>query len=275
MRGGPRNPIPLPRGRASEMPAAGDGSTEASAAATGAAGSAPLTSDRGSVMSGAPAHPRAKEARPVSGAVAIAIVVSLLIGGAVGLFAGWVLGQRTATGAAASAEKHLKSRVDALVVERDRLQARLERRGTAPAEAGAAAGPEEHPAESPAAPSEEAVRRPVAAAGQPGAPKSDTAPAPDTPATARTDTEAGGGPGDGARPPALAAPDGGRADDLKELDGIGPKLERTLNDNGIFHFRQLAALSADQVAWLDRTLDLRGRITRDDWVGQARKRIGG
>lgn len=218
----------------------------------------------------------------MSGAIAIAIVVSLLVGGAVGLFAGWMLGQRTAAGAAATAEKRLKGRVDQLIAERDRLQARLGgddaamETGDGPvpspglaAESPGSAGPVPGAAPAP----EKAAPSPVAASGMAGEPYADTFPAPDSPATEETDTEAGGGPGDGARPPALDAPEGGQPDDLKELDGIGPKLEKTLNDHGIFHFRQLAELRADQVAWLDRTLGLRGRITRDDWVGQAKKRL--
>lgn len=218
----------------------------------------------------------------MSGAIAIAIVVSLLIGGAVGLFAGWVLGQRTAAGAAATAEKQLKGRVDQLIAERDRLQARLggdeAATGTgdapAPSSGPAAATPgSAGPVPGPAPAPEKAAASPVAASGMAGVPYSDTFPAPDSPATEETDTEAGGGPGDGARPPALDAPEGGQADDLKELTGIGPKLEKTLNDHGIFHFRQVAELTDDQIAWLDRTLALRGRIGRDDWVGQAKKRL--
>jgi NADH-quinone oxidoreductase subunit E len=108
----------------------------------------------------------------------------------------------------------------------------------------------------------------------PGTPHADTYPAPDSPATEEVDTEAGGGPGDGARPPRLDAPEDGRADDLKAIDGIGPKLEAALNAEGIYHFRQLAELTADQMAWLDKALNLRGRPARDDWPGQAKAQLG-
>jgi len=80
----------------------------------------------------------------------------------------------------------------------------------------------------------------------------------------------GGPAAEPRRPPALPAADGS-ADDLKMISGIGPKLEQTLNDLGIYHFRQIAALQPAEIAWLDTHLTFRGRIEREDWVGQARK----
>ena len=67
----------------------------------------------------------------------------------------------------------------------------------------------------------------------------------------------------------LAAPDG-EPDDLKRISGIGPKLAAALNGAGIYHMRQIAALSAAQLAELDEKLSLRGRAIRDDWVAQAK-----
>ncbi|MCB0989927.1 MAG: hypothetical protein R2770_05555 [Acidimicrobiales bacterium] len=64
-------------------------------------------------------------------------------------------------------------------------------------------------------------------------------------------------------------------DDLKQIFGIGPKLEKLLNDYGIFTFEQLAALEAPDVAELQSYLtEFPDRIERDDWVGQARRLIG-
>ena len=61
-------------------------------------------------------------------------------------------------------------------------------------------------------------------------------------------------------------------DDLKEINGIGPKLERVLNRQGISTFSQLSALDLDSIAeTVDGTIDLAGRIRREDWIGQARK----
>ncbi|WP_300031303.1 hypothetical protein [uncultured Roseobacter sp.] len=75
-----------------------------------------------------------------------------------------------------------------------------------------------------------------------------------------------------ARPSAFsdAARDGG-ADDLKKISGVGPKLEETLNSLGIWHFDQVASLKKKDIAWVDERLRFKGRIERDDWVGQAKK----
>ena len=74
----------------------------------------------------------------------------------------------------------------------------------------------------------------------------------------------------GERPAGLAAPRGGRADDLRRIKGIGLKNEGVLNSLGIYHYAQIAALTPANVAWLDAYLKFHGRIARDDWVGQAR-----
>ena len=72
----------------------------------------------------------------------------------------------------------------------------------------------------------------------------------------------------GVQPALLDAPEG-EADDLKKISGVGPQLEKKLNGLGIFHFRQVAALTADEVAWIDDRLNFKGRIERDDWIAQA------
>lgn len=59
-------------------------------------------------------------------------------------------------------------------------------------------------------------------------------------------------------------------DDLRAISGIGPKLEKMLNDLGIWSYGQIAALSEAEIAWLDERMGFSGRIGRDDWVGQAR-----
>lgn len=76
-------------------------------------------------------------------------------------------------------------------------------------------------------------------------------------------------PADGVRPPALKAPLAGQPDDLKEIGGIGPKLEETLHQLGIFHFHQIANWSRDNVAWIDGYLRFKGRIEREGWIEQA------
>ena len=79
------------------------------------------------------------------------------------------------------------------------------------------------------------------------------------------------GPGiEGAatKPAVLEAPDGA-PDDLTRISGVGPVLSRTLNGLGVFHFRQIAAWTPAEVAWVDATLKFKGRIDRDGWVAQA------
>ena len=78
----------------------------------------------------------------------------------------------------------------------------------------------------------------------------------------------------GAQPELLSEPRGGKADDLKKLKGVGPKLEDALNGLGIYHFDQIAAWTPAQIAWADGRLKSKGRIDRDGWVDQAKTLMG-
>jgi predicted flap endonuclease-1-like 5' DNA nuclease len=71
----------------------------------------------------------------------------------------------------------------------------------------------------------------------------------------------------------LAKPDG-KADDLKKIKGIGGTLERLLNDLGLWHYRQIAALTPGEIAWVNSKIDFKGRVQRDKWVSQARTLLG-
>jgi predicted flap endonuclease-1-like 5' DNA nuclease len=81
-------------------------------------------------------------------------------------------------------------------------------------------------------------------------------------------------PVQGTPPPALASPEG-EPDDLKKISGIGPGIEKTLHGLGIYHFRQIAQFTPDNVLWIDQRLRFKGRIEREDWIGQARKLAAG
>lgn len=60
------------------------------------------------------------------------------------------------------------------------------------------------------------------------------------------------------------------SDDLKQLKGVGPKLEAMLNAMGIYRFDQIAAFTPENLAWVDDNLTaFKGRPIRDDWVAQA------
>ena len=60
-------------------------------------------------------------------------------------------------------------------------------------------------------------------------------------------------------------------DDLKMINGIGPALEGKLNAAGFCAYRQIANLTDADVNRLEaEVIHLRGRIHRDDWIGQAK-----
>ena len=81
---------------------------------------------------------------------------------------------------------------------------------------------------------------------------------------------------DAVCPEALSAARDGRADDLKMIKGVGPKLETMLNERGFYHFDQIAGWSAAEVAWVnDNLTGFKGRVSRDNWVEQARKLASG
>jgi predicted flap endonuclease-1-like 5' DNA nuclease len=79
------------------------------------------------------------------------------------------------------------------------------------------------------------------------------------------------GTDEGIKPATLVAARDGGADDLKLIKGIGPKLEKLCNSLGFYHFDQIAAWSADEIAWVDANLEgFKGRVSRDNWVAQAK-----
>ncbi len=64
---------------------------------------------------------------------------------------------------------------------------------------------------------------------------------------------------------------GDARDNLKLIKGVGPAIEKTLNEMGILRFNQIAEMSEydiDRVA--HRMKGFRSRIYREDWIGQAR-----
>jgi len=67
----------------------------------------------------------------------------------------------------------------------------------------------------------------------------------------------------------------GEADDLSKINGVGPVLVEKLNGMGIYHFKQIAAFTPDDIAAVDNALSFKGRIERDDWLGQAKKLMEG
>lgn len=153
--------------------------------------------------------------------------------------------------------------------------------GTEPAGAGPAAAAASATAEPKAAAAPEAPKPAPAPAAKPAAPKAeikakDTAKADDTAKAKSTSTASSGDEGQddeqiGTKPAALSAPKGGQADNLKEIKGVGPKLEMLLHEMGFYHFDQIASWGAEELAWMDANLKgFKGRASRDNWVEQAK-----
>jgi NADH-quinone oxidoreductase subunit E len=75
-----------------------------------------------------------------------------------------------------------------------------------------------------------------------------------------------------SKPKGLTAARGGKADDLKEINGVGPAMEKLLNKLGYYHFDQVAAWTKSEEAWVDDNLEgFKGRVSRDNWISQAKK----
>jgi branched-chain amino acid transport system ATP-binding protein len=69
----------------------------------------------------------------------------------------------------------------------------------------------------------------------------------------------------------LDAPRNGAADNLTLIKGIGSVNETKLNAHGIYHFDQIAAWTDAGIKQAETYLSFDGRISREDWVGQAKK----
>ena len=70
-----------------------------------------------------------------------------------------------------------------------------------------------------------------------------------------------------AKPDAEAEAGG---DDLTAIKGLGPKAAEALKAGGVTRYAQMAGWSDSDIADWDTRINGRGRIRRDDWVGQAK-----
>ncbi|CAN5572888.1 hypothetical protein BH09BAC4_BH09BAC4_33220 [soil metagenome] len=62
-----------------------------------------------------------------------------------------------------------------------------------------------------------------------------------------------------------------QADDLKDIVGVGPFLERKLHTLGIYTFRQVANFTKEDIAKINEIIEFfPGRIEGDNWVGQSK-----
>jgi predicted flap endonuclease-1-like 5' DNA nuclease len=217
------------------------------------------------------------------------IALFLIVAAVLGFAIGWLLrGARLEKERLVAAPRHSADEA-ALADERDRLQTELRAARDAQAKLEASLADTQGLAETRAGrvheleQAETGARRRIAAleqelsearaAGVAGAanlereplPAAAPAPAPAPPPPAQPA---------GTPPQGLSAPEG-EPDDLKKISGIGPGIEKTLNGLGIYHFRQIAAFTPDNVAWVNQHLRFKGRIEREDWIGQARKLAAG
>ncbi|MCG6857376.1 MAG: 30S ribosomal protein S2 [Salaquimonas sp.] len=161
------------------------------------------------------------------------------------------------------------------------------------AEEEAAAEPAAQPVEAPGEPAKaEAAPETEAAPGEPAkaeaAPEAEAAPGepakaeegPAAPAEAEETPVADAVPaaeeetGEAEQAPLFAAPEG-EPDDLKKISGVGPVLEKKLHALGITKFDQVAGFSAEEIVKVDDALNFKGRIERDDWIGQAKALAAG
>lgn len=74
-------------------------------------------------------------------------------------------------------------------------------------------------------------------------------------------------------PKAAAAAPAAGGDDLKQLSGVGPALEKKLHAAGVTTFAQIAEWSEADVAAMDEKLSFKGRIEREGWIEQAKKLV--
>lgn len=77
--------------------------------------------------------------------------------------------------------------------------------------------------------------------------------------------------GDRIEVEAVALPLTHAKDDLTKIEGIGPFIEKKLNEAGITSYAQLASMDQVEIDQVTAAIQFfPGRIERDNWVGQAR-----
>ena len=110
-----------------------------------------------------------------------------------------------------------------------------------------------------------------------GEPVSDEGPEPETEVEVEVEAESGDDSNtddesnDGDEDEAAEIINGAR-DRLQAIKGIGPAIEKTLNEMGIFNYQQISDMSEYDIDRIAKRLKgFRTRIYREDWIGQARE----
>ena len=63
------------------------------------------------------------------------------------------------------------------------------------------------------------------------------------------------------------------SDDLKQLSGVGPALEKKLHAAGVKSFEQIAAWSAKDVEAINEKISSKGRVEKEGWIDQAKEKL--
>ncbi len=196
------------------------------------------------------------------------IWVLLALAALLGLLAGWIIwGGRSGSGLEVEEVQRLRL---ALEKERARARASVTDDGATtkaqPVSGGRYVRPNVAPLTAVSASSAKASPAPVEPTPEPGPQvvPEETVPAAEPAVQMAPTTKQ-------AQPAGLEAPRDGIPDDLTKIKGIGPKMEKLCNELGFYHYEQIAAWTDAEVAWVDDNLaDFKGRVTRDDWVAQAK-----
>jgi len=214
------------------------------------------------------------------------IWILLVLAALLGLLAGWIIWGGKDTQASLDAEEVQRLR---LALEKERARARASVTSSSdvmPVPGGGYVRPihAQTPAVSPdpipepepeiLPPEPDTAPDPLATAAS--APKSEgPTPKPEPAPSLTQPTSQAPAASEGQRPASLDGPRDGIPDDLTKIKGIGKKMERLCNDLGFYHYEQIAAWTEEEVAWVDDHLaDFKGRVSRDNWVEQAKDLAG-
>jgi large subunit ribosomal protein L21 len=63
------------------------------------------------------------------------------------------------------------------------------------------------------------------------------------------------------------------SDDLKQLSGVGPALEKKLHAAGVKSFEQIAAWSAEDAEAINEKISSKGRVEKEGWIDQAKEKL--
>ena len=77
---------------------------------------------------------------------------------------------------------------------------------------------------------------------------------------------------EGKQPEPMEKPSNG-GDDLTAITGVGPRIAEVLNGLGIWTYQQIAGWLPENETWIENHLSFKGRVSRENWVGQAKDLI--